>query len=98
MKNFKIIYPRDFSLNSCVYFVIYDITLTYKICKYFYFDGFFLTNLEGYNDLVFKMLDINPSVFIKKCFNMKCHGIWPTVYSLELLKKQLKYLEYYDEI
>lgn len=97
MKNFKIIYPKNFVLNSYVYFVIDGITLTYKINKYYYFDGFFLMNSEGSNDLVFKMLDIDPLVFMKKCFNIERYGSWPVVPSIDMLKEQLKCLEYYDE-
>lgn len=97
MKNFKIIYPRNFRLNSCVYFVIDGITLTYKIDKYYYSDNFFLRNTRGPNHLIFKMLDIDPLLFMNKCFNMISYGSWPIVSSLYMLKEQLKCLEYYDE-
>lgn len=43
------------------------------------------------------MLDIDPSVFMKKFFNMERYGAWPTVPSLDMLKEQLKCLEYYYE-
>ena len=43
------------------------------------------------------MLDIDPSAFMKKFFNMERHGSWPTVPSLNMLKEQLKCLEYYYE-
>lgn len=97
MKNFKIIYPKNFALNSCVHFIIYSIVLTYKIDKYDYSDNFFLRNTKGFNHLIFEILDINPSVFMKKCFNMGCYGSWPIVPSLDMLKEQLKCLEYYNE-
>lgn len=97
MKNFKIIYPRNFVLNSCVYFDIDGDILTYKISKYDDSDDFFLRNTEGFNDKVFEILDINTSVFMKKCFNMERSGAWPTVRSLDMLKEQLKCLEYYYE-
>lgn len=98
MKNFKIIYPRIFALNSCVYFVIDGNILTYKIDGYNYLGNFFLRNVIGPNDRIFEILDIDPSVFMKKCFNMKRYGSWPVVPSLDMLKEQLKYLEYYYEI
>lgn len=59
---------------------------------------FFLRNVIGSNDRIFEILDIDPSAFMKKCFNMKRYESWPVVPSLDMLKEQLKYLEYYDEI
>jgi hypothetical protein len=58
---------------------------------------FFLRNINGTNHRIFEILDIDPSVFMKKCFNMERYGAWPTVPSLDMLKKQLKCLEYYYE-
>lgn len=96
MKNFKIIYPKNFALNSCVHFVVDGNTLTYKISKYDLFNSFFL-NTIGSNNKIFEILDIDPSVFMKKCFNMKCYGAWPAVPSLNMLKEQLKCLEFINE-
>lgn len=98
MKNFKIIYPRNFVLNSCVSFVIDGNILTYKIDKYDDSDDFFLRNVIGPNHRIFEILDIDPSAFMKKCFNMERYGSWPVVPSLDMLKEQLKCLEYYGEI
>ena len=97
MKNFKIIYPKNFILDSCICFDINGDILTYKIDRYYYTDYFFLRNTKGSNDIIFKILNINPSVFMKKYFNMERHGSWPAVSSLDMLKEQLKYLEYYYE-
>lgn len=97
MKNFKIIYPRNFVLNSRVDFVVDNNILTYQIDQYYYLGDFFLRNTKGSNDTIFEMLDIDPSAFMKKFFNMERHGAWPTVPSLNMLKEQLKYLEYYYE-
>lgn len=97
MKNFKIIYPRNFVLNSYVEFIVDKSVLTYQIDRCYYGGDFFLRNIKGSNNVIFEILDINPSIFMKKCFNMECHGAWPTVPSLNMLKEQLKYLEYYYE-
>ena len=97
MKNFKIIYPRNFVLNSYVYFDIDGDILTYKIYKYDDSDDFFLRNTKGLNHVIFEILDIDPSGFMKKFFNMQRYGSWPTVRSLDMLKEQLKCLEYYYE-
>lgn len=98
MKNFKIIYSRNFTLNQCVHFVIDGRILTYEINKRDDSDNFFLENIRGFNDKIFEILDINPSVFMKKCFNMERFGLWPMVPSLNMLKEQLKCLEYYEEL
>ena len=97
MKNFKIIYPRNFVLNSYVDFVVDNNILTYKIDQYYHLDDFFLRNTKGSNHIIFEMLDVDPSVFMKKFFNMERYGAWPTVPSLNMLKEQLKCLEYYYE-
>lgn len=94
----KIKYPNNFILGEIVYIYIDDLLYKYQISGSFALKYFYLFGKNCSNDAVFVKLDINTEFFMKFYFNTKKEGIWPYVKSLELLKKQLKYLEYYDEI
>lgn len=85
--NIKIKYPNNFILGETVYIYIDDLLYEYEIRGSFKFRQFYLFGKNCSNDAVFVKLGINIEFFIEFYFNIEKDGIWPTVYSLELLKK-----------
>lgn len=95
--NIKIKYPDNFILDEIVYIYIDDLLYKYQIRGILAIKYFYLLGKNCPNDAVFVKLGINTEFFMKFYFNIEAKGIWPAVKSLELLKEQLKYLEYYNE-
>lgn len=97
MKNFSILYPDIFLPDSNVLFIINDKEYVYKIRKSNFRNRYYLLNLEGDNDIIFTILKIDKNKFMKDFFNMDSNGDWPEVPTIEMLKEQLKYLEFINE-
>jgi hypothetical protein len=95
--NIKIKYPNNFILYEIVCIYIDNLLYKYQIRGIPAIRYFYLLGKNCSNDAVFVKLGINTEFFMKFYFNIERKGIWPAVNSLELLKKQLKYLEYYNE-
>lgn len=97
MKNFNILYPDVFSPDNEVIFIIDDKEYVYKIIKSFFRDVYYLSNPNGDNDIIFTILKIDKNRFMKDFFNMNSNGNWPEVPTIEMLREQLKYLEFINE-
>lgn len=97
MKNFSILYPDVFSLDNEVVFIIDDQRYLFTIEKSYYREEYFLFNAKGSNDVIFHILKIDKNKFMKDFFNIDSSGEWPEVPTIEMLKKQLKYLEFINE-
>lgn len=96
--NIKIKYPNNFILGEIVYIYIDKLLYKYQVAGSPWMKYFYLLGKNCSNDAVFVKLGIDTKFFMKFYFNTGKDGIWPAVKSLELLKKQLKYLEYYNEL
>lgn len=97
MKNFSILYPDVFSPDNEVIFIINDEEYVYKIIKSVFRDVYYLSNPKGDNDIIFTILKIDKNRFMKDFFNMNSNGNWPEVPTIEMLREQLKYLEFINE-
>ena len=97
MKNFSILYPGDFSLGSYVIFIIDDKKYVYQIMQSYLREKYYLSCPNGDNSEIFRILKIDKDKFMKDFFNMKSDGNWPEVPTIEMLKEQLKCLEFINE-
>lgn len=97
MKNFSILYPDVFSPDNEVIFIIDDKEYVYKITKSVFRNAHYLLNPKGDNDIIFTILKIDKNKFMKDFFNMNSNGNWPEVPTIEMLREQLKYLEFINE-
>lgn len=97
MKSFSILYPDVFSPDNNIIFIIDDKEYVYGITKSYIKESYYLTYFKGENDEIFRILEIDKVKFMKDFFNMNSDGIWPEVPTIEMLKKQLKYLEFINE-
>lgn len=97
MKSFSILYPDVFIVGKNVIFTIDDKEYAHIITKSDFRGVYYLSYLKGDNDMIFHKLKIDRTKFMKDFFNMKSYGNWPEVSTIEMLKKQLKYLEFINE-
>ena len=97
MKNFSILYPDVFSPNNEVVFIIDSKEYVHRITEWPFRKVCYLTYVKGDNDMIFHKLQIDKTKFMKDFFNMDSNGNWPEVPTIEMLKKQLKYLEFINE-
>lgn len=97
MKNFSILYPDVFSEGKDVIFIIDDKEYLFRIQKSDFRGTYYLLYHKGDNDIIFYILKIDKNKFMKDFFNMDSSGDWPEVPTLEMLKEQLKYLEFINE-
>lgn len=97
MKNFSILYPDVFLPDSNVLFIIDDKEYVHKISKSHFTEMFYLSYFNGDNDVIFYKLKIDKNKFMKDFFNMNSNGNWPEVPTIEMLREQLKYLEFINE-
>lgn len=97
MKNFSILYPDVFSPNNEVVFIIDSKEYVHRITESPFRKVCYLTYVKGDNDMIFHKLQIDKTKFMKDFFNMDSNGNWPEVPTIEMLKKQLKYLEFINE-
>lgn len=97
MKNFRILYPDIFLPNSNVLFIIDDKEYVYKIIKSDFRNAYYLLYPKGDNDIIFYILEIDKTKFMKDFFNMESNGKWPEVPTLEMLREQLRCLEFINE-
>lgn len=97
MKNFSILYPDVFIAGKIVVFIIDGKEYVHEITKSHFRGAYYLSYFKGDNDMIFHKLKIDRTKFMKDFFNMDSYGNWPEVPTIEMLKKQLKYLEYINE-
>lgn len=97
MKSFSILYPDIFITGKNVTFIIDGKEYVHIITESPLRKVCYLTYLKGDNDIIFHKLGIDRTKFMKDFFNMKSNGNWPEVPTIEMLKKQLKYLEFINE-
>lgn len=97
MKNFSILYPDIFSKGKEVIFIIDDEKYVFEITKSYFREVYYLSHFRCENDLIFSILEIDKNKFMKDFFNMKSYGNWPEVPTIEMLREQLKYLEFINE-
>lgn len=97
MKNFSILYPDVFSLGSYVIFIIDDKEYVHQIMQSYFREKYYLLYPKGDNSVIFHILKIDKTKFMKDFFNMKSDGNWPEVPTIEMLKEQLKCLEFINE-
>ena len=97
MKSFSILYPDVFSLGNNVIFIIDDKEYVHEITKSYFRETYYLSYFKGENDEIFRILKIDRTKFMKDFFNINSNGNWPEVPTIEMLKKQLKYLEFINE-
>lgn len=97
MKSFSILYPDVFITGKNVTFIIDDKEYVHIITKSDFRGVYYLSCFKGDNDMIFHKLGIDRTKFMKDFFNMKSNGNWPEVPTIEMLKEQLKYLEFINE-
>lgn len=97
MKNFSILYPDIFLENRYIIFIINDKEYVHKIIKSYSRETYYLLYPKGVNDEIFRILEIDKVKFMKDFFNMGSDGDWPEVPTIEMLREQLKYLEFINE-
>jgi hypothetical protein len=97
MKSFSILYPDVFIVGRNVVFIIDGKEYVHIITKSYLRGTYYLSYLKGDNDMIFHKLKIDRTKFMKDLFNMDSNGNWPEVPTIEMLKKQLKYLEFINE-
>lgn len=97
MKSFNILYPDIFVPGENVVFIIDDKEYVHRITESFLRKVYYLTYLKGDNDMIFHKLQIDKTKFMKDFFDMDSYGNWPEVPTIEMLKKQLKCLEFINE-
>lgn len=97
MKSFSILYPDSFIPGENVIFIIDDKEYVHKITKSPLRKVYYLAYLKGYNDIIFHILKIDKTDFMEYFFNMDSNGNWPEVPTIEMLKEQLKCLEFINE-
>lgn len=97
MKSFSILYPDVFLPGHDVIFIIDDKEYVFIITKAYFREAYYLFYPKGINDVIFDILKIDKTKFMKDFFNMDSNGNWPEVPTIEMLREQLKYLEFINE-
>lgn len=97
MKSFSILYPDSFIPGENVIFIIDDKRYVHQIMQSYFREKYYLLYPKGDNDIIFHKLQIDRTKFMKDFFNMDSNGNWPEVPTIEMLKKQLKCLEFINE-
>ena len=97
MKSFSILYPYDFSPGENVIFIINGEEYVHKIIKSDFRGVYYLLYPKTDNGEIFRVLKIDKVKFMEDFFNMESYGDWPEVPTIEMLKEQLKYLEFINE-
>ncbi len=109
MTKLEIRYPRKFIEGSTVIFKVHETNQVYsfkgKILGYttqlsnrYYIRMYSLDRTFCKNDILFYLLKIDISVFMRCFFNQDRCGCWPEVDTLEELKLMCKLLEHYHEL
>lgn len=84
MTKFKIEFPEKFEVDIWFNVYIDDLLYSHQICQSF--DGKYYLFCMRNNDIIFTLLRIDKHDFMRKFFGIECHGMWPEVDTLDMLK------------